>query len=55
MLLSLIGHVPQGSIPILVVLTDDVSEYRIPRGAKSQVAIYSDHMKPLKNSSYGIN
>lgn len=37
------GHL-QGSVPIRIKLTSDVSEYFIPGGAKCQVAIYSDYM-----------
>lgn len=42
------GYVPQGSIPVMIELVDDVSEYFVPGGAKAQVAIYSDHMHPVK-------
>ena len=42
------GHIPQGSVPFIIKLDDDVSSYRLPGGAKSQVAIYSKHMKPVK-------
>ena len=42
------GYVPQGSVPFVIELVDDVSEYRLPGGAKSQVAIYSNHMEPVK-------
>jgi multidrug resistance efflux pump len=38
----------QGSIPVLVEITSDVSGFFIPGGAKAQVAIYSDHMEPVK-------
>jgi multidrug resistance efflux pump len=41
-------NMPQGSIPILIKVTDDLSEYFIPLGAKTQVAIYSHHMEPVK-------
>lgn len=39
---------PQGTVPIMIEITDDTSDYFIPHGAKAQVAIYSDHMKPVK-------
>jgi len=42
------GYVPQGSVPILIEVTEDISGYRIPGGAKAQVAIYSNHMAPVK-------
>lgn len=42
------GYIPQGSVPVVIELLDDVSSYRIPGGAKSQVAIYSNHMAPVK-------
>lgn len=41
------GHL-QGSIPIRIKITSDVSEYFIPGGAKCQVAIYSDYMHHVK-------
>ena len=41
-------HTPQGSVPVLIKITSDVSSYFIPGGAKAQVAIYSDHMEPIK-------
>lgn len=42
------GYVPQGSVPVLIELSEEVAEYRIPGGAKAQVAIYSHHMEPVK-------
>ena len=42
------GYIPQGSVPFVIELDDDISEYRLPGGAKSQVAIYSHHMEPVK-------
>lgn len=42
------GHIPQGSVPVIIELEEDVSEYRIPGGAKSQVAIYSNHVAAVK-------
>lgn len=45
---SFFGHIPQGSVPVLIELIEDVSEYRLPGGAKAQVAIYTDHMEPVK-------
>lgn len=42
------GYIPQGSVPILLEVTDDLSSYFIPGGAKTQVAIYSNHMEPVK-------
>ncbi|MEN8137460.1 MAG: efflux RND transporter periplasmic adaptor subunit [Bacteroidota bacterium] len=38
----------QGSIPYVIELTDDTSEYFIPGGAKAQMAIYSEYMEPVK-------
>jgi multidrug resistance efflux pump len=37
----------QGSIPMLITLTDDTEEYFIPGGAKAQMAIYSHYMHPV--------
>lgn len=42
------GYIPQGSVPFIIEIEDDISSYRLPGGSKSQVAIYSDHMKPVK-------
>jgi multidrug resistance efflux pump len=42
------GYIPQGSVPFMIELEDDISAFRIPGGAKSQVAIYSHHMEPVK-------
>lgn len=37
------GHV-QGSVPIYIEITDDMSEYFLPGGAKCQVAVYTKYM-----------
>ena len=37
----------QGSIPMLIKITDDTEGYFIPGGAKAQMAIYSDHWHPV--------
>lgn len=42
------GHIPQGSVPVIIEMDQDMSEYRLPGGSKSQVAIYSNHMQPVK-------
>lgn len=42
------GVIPQGSVPFIIELSEDASEYRIPGGAKAQAAIYSEHMAPVK-------
>ena len=42
------GYIPQGSVPVIIELDDDISEYRLPGGAKSKAAIYTDHMEPVK-------
>lgn len=42
------GYIPQGSVPYIIEIEDDLSMYTIPGGAKSQVAIYSNHMAPVK-------
>lgn len=41
------GKQYQGSVPLLVELTDDVEEYFIPGGAKAQMAVYSNYMHPV--------
>lgn len=38
----------QGSVPFVVELTDDVSDYYIPGGAKAQMAIYSEYVHPVR-------
>lgn len=42
------GVIPQGSVPFVIELSEDASQYRIPGGAKAQAAIYSEHMAPVK-------
>ena len=42
------GHIPQGSVPVIIELDEDMSSYRLPGGAKSQVAIYSNHVEMVK-------
>ncbi len=37
----------QGSLPYIIEITDDMSAYKIPGGAKAKVAIYSQHIKPV--------
>lgn len=38
----------QGSVPVFVKITSDVSGYFIPGGAKAQVAVYTEYMEPMK-------
>lgn len=42
------GHVPQGSVPVIIELEDDMSGYTLPGGAKSKTAIYTDHVEMVK-------
>lgn len=39
---------PQGSVPVMIKITSDMSEYFVPLGAKAQVAIFSEHVKSVK-------
>lgn len=32
-----------GRIPVIVDITDDISEFELPAGSRAQVAVYSDH------------
>jgi len=38
----------QGSVPVLIEITSDISSFFIPGGAKAQVAVYSEHVKPVQ-------
>lgn len=38
----------QGSVPVRIKITSDISEYFIPGGAKCQAAIYSDHVHHVR-------
>lgn len=42
------GYIAQGSVPFLIELDKDLTSYHLPGGAKSQTAIYSHHMEPVK-------
>lgn len=32
-----------GRMPVLIEVTDDLSEFQLPKGSRAQVAVYSDH------------
>ncbi len=32
-----------GRVPVIIELTDDISEFNLPTGSRAQVAVYSDH------------
>ena len=32
-----------GRVPVVIEVTDDLSEYNLPTGSRAQVAVYSDH------------
>lgn len=38
----------QGSVPVYIKITSDISGYYLPGGAKAQVAVYTEHMEPVK-------
>ena len=42
------GYIPQGSVPVIIELEDDMSQYRLPGGAKSKAAIYTNHVEMVK-------
>ena len=34
-----------GRVPVLIEITDDMSEFNLPTGSRAQVAVYSDHFE----------
>ena len=36
-----------GRVPVLIEVTDDLSEYNLSSGSRAQVAVYSDHWHHL--------
>ena len=36
-----------GRVPVMIEITDDMSEFNLPTGARAQVAVYSDHWHHL--------
>jgi len=37
----------QGRVPVQIEILDDLSGYQLPAGAKAEVAVYSEHWKPV--------
>jgi hypothetical protein len=46
-LIKLVGVTPAGRVLVRIDITDDLSGYVLPTGAKAYVAIYSDTWKPV--------
>ena len=46
-LLTLDGVTPAGRVLVRIDITDDLSGYQLPTGAKAYVAVYSDTWKPV--------
>jgi len=46
-LIKLVGVTPAGRVLVRIDITDDLSSYVLPTGAKAYVAVYSDTWKPV--------